>query len=149
MKSDMSGYHHARATSVRSRITALRRSLPILLLAGLFAMADPAGTSGEGLHFGLSKSEPAKDAAVAPPDELRLWFTQVPQEGSVSIRLMVAEAPVETGPAVQDPDDGRVFSVAIEDALGAGRYSIAWRGMAADGHVVRGEIPFSVVAQAQ
>ncbi len=147
MKGDVFGSASARATGARSLITAARRSVPILVLLGLFTVADPAGTSGEGLHFGVSKSEPARDAAVAPPGELRLWFTQLPQENSISIRLMAGEELVESGPAVQDPDDGKVFSVAIEDALGAGAYSIAWRGMAQDGHVVRGEIPFSVVVQ--
>jgi len=121
--------------------------LAILVLLGLFTVADPAGTNGEGLHFGLDKSVPAKDASVAPPGELRLWFTQEPQENSIVIRLMAGEELIQTEPAVQDPDDGKVFSAAIEGALGAGAYSINWRGMAQDGHVVRGEIPFSVVVQ--
>lgn len=96
------------------------------------------------LHFALSKSEPAADATVSPPAELRLWFTEAPQDNATSIRLMAGEAPVETGPATPDPDDDQVYSVAIGHTLEAGGYNIAWRSMAADGHVVRGEIPFSV-----
>lgn len=124
-----------------------RSTLLILLLAGLAIAAVPAGTGSLMYHFGLRRSVPAKDAAVAPPRELRLWFTQVPQANSIAIRLMAGEERVETALPVQDPDDGKIFSLAVEDALGAGTYTIAWRGIGQDGHVVRGGIPFSVVAR--
>ena len=111
-----------------------------LLLALLLA-----GAAGHlALHFSLSKSEPAAEAMVAPPDELRLWFTQAPQDNSMSIRLLAGDAVVETGPAIPDSEDDRVYSVAVRRTLEEGGYNIAWRAMAADGHVVRGEIPFTV-----
>ncbi len=76
-----------------------------------------------------------------------MWFTQVPQKNSTAIRLMAGEERVETGPAVQDPNDGKIFTVAVEDALEAGAYTIVWRGIGQDGHAVRGGVPFSVVAR--
>ena len=96
------------------------------------------------LHFSLSKSEPAADATVPPPEELRLWFTQAAQDNSMSVRLMAGDAVVETGPAIPDSEDATVYSVAVGRTLEKGGYSITWRAMAADGHVVRGEIPFTV-----
>ncbi len=99
------------------------------------------------LHFDVRKSEPARDSAVAPPAELRIWFTQVPQDNSMTIRLLRGDEWVETEPAMQDPDDGKIFHVAIGHALAAGAYTITWRGIGEDGHVVRGEIPFSVVTE--
>ena len=96
------------------------------------------------LHFALSRSEPAAETTVDPPEELRLWFTQAPQDKSMSIRLVAGDAVVETGPAVPDSGDDRVYSVAVGQTLEDGGYNIAWRAMAADGHVVRGEIPFKV-----
>ena len=96
------------------------------------------------IHFSLSKSEPVAEATVAPPEELRLWFTQAPQDNSTSVRLMAGDAVVETGPAIPDSEDDRVYSVAVGRTLEEGGYTIAWRAMAADGHVVRGEIPFTV-----
>lgn len=96
------------------------------------------------LHFSLSKSEPAAEATVSPPEELRLWFTQAPQNNSTSIRLLAGDAVVETGPAIPDSRDDKVYSVAIGRTLQEGGYNIAWRAMAVDGHVVRGEIPFTV-----
>ena len=96
------------------------------------------------LHFSLSRSEPAAEATVAPPEELRLWFTQAPQDNSMSVRLMAGDAVVETGPAIPDSGDDKVYGVAVGRTLEEGGYTIAWRAMAADGHVVRGEIPFTV-----
>lgn len=125
----------------------MNRRFLIPALIGLVMGAACAAVDHEALHFALSRSVPEKDTSVGPPDELRLWFTQEPQDNSLSIRLMAGEEPVETGPAVQDSDDGRVFSVAIDTALGAGDYVIAWRGLGQDGHVARGEIPFSVVLE--
>ena len=125
----------------------MKGKLVTAALLGLVMGGACAGVDHEALHFALSRSVPEKDASVAPPDELRLWFTQEPQDNSLSIRLMAGEEPVETGSVVQDPDDGTVFSVAIERALGAGDYTIAWRGLGQDGHVARGEIPFSVVVE--
>ena len=123
------------------RYTALLAGCAGLLVLGL---ALTSALDHLALHFALSKSEPAADATVSPPAELRLWFTEAPQNNSTSIRLMAGGAPVETGPAMPDSGDDKVYSVAIGHTLEAGGYHIAWRSMAADGHVVRGEIPFSV-----
>lgn len=109
-----------------------------LVLVPAGALDDPA------LHFSLSGSEPAAEATVSPPEELRLWFTQAPQDHSMSVRLMAGDAPVETGPPIAAAEDDRVYSVAVGRTLEEGGYNIVWRAMAADGHVVRGEIPFKV-----
>ena len=122
----------------RSAATSLAGSALLLVLLLTGALDHFA------LHFSLSKSEPVAEATVDPPEELRLWFTQAPQEKSTSIRLMAGDAVVETGPAISDSEDDRVYSVAVGRTLEEGGYTIAWRAMAADGHVVRGEIPFTV-----
>ena len=77
-------------------------------------------------HFALTKSSPEANTTVAPPEEVRLWFSQVPQEGSVSVRLMDAGGDlVETGGAAPDEADRRVWSVAIGHTLSAGAYTVA------------------------
>ena len=137
----------SRRSGARTRAAGARGSCLISALSGLIVVVACGALDHEAVHFELDRSVPAEDASVAPPGELRLWFTEEPQENSLSIRLIAGQGLVETEPAVQDPDDGRVFSVAIEHALDPGAYTIAWRGMGRDGHVVRGEIPFSVVVQ--
>jgi methionine-rich copper-binding protein CopC len=84
---------------------------------------------------------------VPSPSELRLWFSQVPQESSTSARIIQGDAPVDVmGGLAQDPDDPKVFAAPFTTPLAPGSYLVAWRTMAADGHVVRGEFGFSVTA---
>ena len=118
-------------------------------LAGLVAVAAAAvpfeQTATLEEHFGLKSSVPADEAVVEPPTEVRLWFTQVPQRNTTAIRLTNGggEA-VETGEVVQDAEDATSYSVALASPLAPGAYSVAWRGMAADGHVARGDFSFTV-----
>ena len=115
-----------------------------LLLPLQAALASPDVTRA---HFQLSKSSPAADAAVPSPTEVRLWFSQEPQNGTTSIRVLdAAEKPLHTGDVVRDAQDGKVHSVALHGRLAPGRYTVAWRAMGQDGHVVRGDFSFTVTA---
>lgn len=110
----------------------------------VLGLALIGGLDHRTVHFALSKSEPGADATVSPPEELRLWFTQAPQSNSMSIRLMAGDAVAETGSPTPDSEDDKMYSVRVMQTLEAGSHRITWRAMAADGHVVRGEIPFTV-----
>jgi methionine-rich copper-binding protein CopC len=119
----------------------------LLLTAGLL-LAMGATNAADLLHFGLSRSVPAADATVTTPAEVRLWFTQVAKEGSVSIRVVnAAGSAIETPPPARDEADGRVYAVALARSLAAGRYTVAWRGIGDDGHVVTGDFGFTVSAE--
>jgi methionine-rich copper-binding protein CopC len=125
----------------------MKRKLGYLVLLAVVAASYGSADAAAHLHFGLSKSAPEADAAVAEIEEVRLWFTQVPQDNSVSIRLIDAEGEaMETGDASRDAEDGKVFSVQLNGGLPTGAYTVAWRGIGDDGHVVRGDFAFSVAA---
>ena len=49
--------------------------------------------------------------------------------------------------AVPDADDPRAFVVGLHGSLPPGVYTVSWRGMGADGHVMRDTFQFTVVAQ--
>ena len=118
-------------------------SLALLMAVGA---AGPTDSTAE-YHFGLSKSAPEADASVPSPEEVRLWFTESPEDNSIAIRVInTAGDAMETGDATQDADDGKVFSVSIASALAAGTYTVAWRGIGDDGHVARGDFEFLVTA---
>ena len=105
-----------------------------------------AGVAPE--HFGLSRSMPAADATVSELDEVRLWFTQVPQENSLSVRLVDGEGElVETSELSSDPEDGRIVTMGVPGPIASGAYTVAWRGIGDDGHVVRGDFSFLVAPQ--
>ncbi len=119
-----------------------------LLLTALLVMATAAGTTRESateLHFALAKSEPEAGASVHEISEVKLWFTEEPEDGTVSIRLLDGDQEaVEAGDVMQDEHDARVFSVALPEGVPMGSYTVAWRGMGADGHVVRESFDFTV-----
>lgn len=120
----------------------------LFFVAALVFAVGAAGAAADAFHFALSRSAPAADATVASADEVRLWFTEAPEDNSIGIRLIDAdgEAVATTEPSA-DPENGAVFFVKPESALSAGRYTVSWRGIGDDGHVVRGDFGFSVSAE--
>ncbi len=121
--------------------------LSALLLVAVAGFV-PAGTTDSALHFALSKSMPEAESSIDSPPEVRLWFTEAPEDNTTSIRVVNAAGELmEAGDVTQDADDGRIFSVAIGRRLGAGAYTVAWRAIGQDGHVVREAFTFSVTQQ--
>ena len=96
-------------------------------------------------HFGLAKSVPEAESRVPPPSTIQLWFTQIPQDNSVAIRLIdpVGDL-IETGLSMQSAEDQKAFNIEVKASLGTGAYTVAWRGIGDDGHVARGDFSFSV-----
>ena len=117
----------------------------LILAAGVLLAL---GAKAADLHFALSRSLPAADATVAAPAEVRLWFTEAAQENSVGIRLMNAGGTaLETPPATRDQADAKIYALAVPRPLPAGRYTVSWRGVGSDGHVVQGNFAFTVTAE--
>lgn len=128
-----------------SVLLRLRHTLTSLAIVTIFAAAAPE-RADPALHFALARSAPAAGASVETPAEVRLWFTQEPQHETTSIRVVEAQdAGVRVGDVTQDPDDPTSFAVSLHGALPAGSYTVSWRGMGADGHVVRDTFEFTVV----
>lgn len=124
-----------------------RPTLPLAAGLALLALLQPGpAESLDRLHLQLDRSSPEADATVESPPEIRLWFSQVPQAEATSLRLIQGNEPLETGALEPDPDDPSVFAASIPEPLSPGSYTVAWRTMAADGHVVRGDFRFTVRA---
>lgn len=115
-------------------------ALSIMIISGL-AAAMPSAVP----HFALSRSAPEAGTSIESPSEIRLWFTEEPEAGTTQIRLVEAEAAgVHVMDVVQDEEDGRSFYIQLHGELAAGTYNVSWRGMGADGHVVRDAFEFTV-----
>lgn len=125
------------------------RARALILAAGLLSAVAATGKATDAaFHFALSRSVPAADATVPSPEEVRLWFTQVAQPGSVAIRLVAPGGDaVQTSDPIPDEDDGRVYHVDVATKLPAGAYTVSWRGIGDDGHIVRGDFGFNVTAE--
>lgn len=114
--------------------------------AAAAALALAAAAPPADLHLKLEKAEPAIGATVqAPPTEIRLVFSEKPNPKLTSIRLLDAsrtEIPLcEVLPDARDP---KIVATLIEKTLEPGTYTVTWRTMSADSHVVTGEFEFVV-----
>jgi copper transport protein len=127
--------------SVARGRAALRRLLPALLLAALALLLLPASPASA--HAVLVSSDPADGARVAAaPAAVRLTFDEaVSLPPDATVVLAATGQRVDEGPARLD---GRVVVVPLRSAVPAGVYSVSWRLVSADSHVVSGSIRFGV-----
>ena len=117
----------------------MKKTASALFIVAFVGVAFLVPTSWAVPHFALRTSSPEADATVTSVDAVVLTFSQVPQDGSVLIRLVdPAGDPVDVGELERDEEDGRTMSVDVPQALDPGAYSVLWRGIGDDGHVVRG-----------
>lgn len=116
------------------------------LLAALLALVAAGSTlASTRRHFALTRSVPADGSTVQEVPEVTLWFTEPPSDGTVSIRLADSEGElVQTTEAKQDPEEPTSFSVVPSSLPPVGKYTVHWRGMGDDGHVVRGTLTFTI-----
>ena len=92
-------------------------------------------------HTQLSSSAPADQATLtAAPDKLALAFSEDVRLTAVSL---VDSAGASYALGALPAKTQRTFVIAVP-ALPAGAYSVGWRAVGADTHVVSGEIHFSI-----
>jgi len=109
-----------------------------LLFLGLAFLA-----TGALAHTQLSSSVPAEQAVVtAAPDEVSLTFSTDVRITALSLKD-AADVNYELG--ALPTASQREFAIPVP-ALAAGEYTVAWRAVGADTHVVSGEIHFSIAA---
>jgi len=119
----------------------VRRNLcALVLLAAVVAFSNvtPAGA-----HAILLESNPSLKSAVTGPDvpiklrfnvridALRSRLTLIHPDGSAQALEISKQTPADT-------------LSAEATGLAAGTYRLRWQALASDGHITRGEIPFTV-----
>ncbi|HPF61443.1 MAG: copper resistance protein CopC [Gemmatimonadetes bacterium] len=115
-----------------------------VLLVGI-SILTPDRAESTDMHLRLTKSQPGKDSLLASaPTQICLWYSQEPQLRLSSVTLTGPQGAVQLGKVTQSPADSSLLVTQIEGAMVGGDYTIAWRTASADGHVIRGTIPFSV-----
>ena len=116
----------------------LLRALPLLLLAA--PAAAPA-------HSLLVRSEPGRNATVTrAPERVKLWFSERIEPAYARLSVWSeAGTQVDAGDAAVAPDDPALLSVSTP-GLGPGRYTVRFRVLSVDGHVVGSSFAFTVRA---
>lgn len=112
---------------------------------GLAALAAlPLFAGGWLFHSHLTKALPGINAEVAAPTEVRLWFSEKPEVGLSSIKLLAADSSAVAVGAAKATDDTLSFVVPVTGAMKPGRYTVQYRTAGKDGHPVRGRYGFTV-----
>jgi copper resistance protein C len=110
----------------------------------LFALLLVVPTNGWA-HAYLVKSSPVRRAVLSnAPARVVLWFNErlEAQFSQLSVWNREGEQ-VDSGDTQVGPDDPKKLSVGVPP-LPAGAYSVKFRVLSVDGHVVEAEFPFSV-----
>ena len=96
-------------------------------------------------HAYLVKSSPARRAVLSSaPERVVLWFNErlEAQFSQVSVWNQAGQQ-VDGGDHQVGPDDAKKLSVGTP-TLPAGTYTVKFRVLSIDGHVVESEFPFTV-----
>jgi methionine-rich copper-binding protein CopC len=110
----------------------------LLCLALLF----PAWAWG---HAALVKSVPAQRAVLhQSPSRIQLWFNERLEARYSAFTVTDAAGKiVETGPVTVAAEDPRSLTATVK-ILAPGRYTVRYRVLSTDGHVVQSQFSFSV-----
>jgi len=98
-------------------------------------------------HAALVRSTPAQRATVArAPERVRLWFNEPLEAKFASISVWDAQGKrIDQRDGLVGPEDPKALSVGLP-ALGPGTYTVRYRVLSVDGHVVKGAFRFTVRA---
>jgi copper transport protein len=123
----------------------MSRSLRFVLALGLFLCPARAWA-----HAHLKRSEPAAGSSVTTsPKLIRFWFSERPELSMTFISMKDATGQeFALGAPERDRRDPLLILVSVSQSLPAGRYTVAWRTAASDGHPSRGTFSFVVIATA-
>jgi methionine-rich copper-binding protein CopC len=123
----------------------MRRTVGYGLIGWILLLVVPS-TSGP--HAYLVKSSPARRAVLSgAPARVVLWFNErLEAQFSQASVWNTAGQQVDGGDVQVGPDDGKKLSVAIP-TLPGGTYTVKYRVLSVDGHIVESQFPFTVRSQ--
>jgi hypothetical protein len=112
-------------------------SVGALALVALPAWALP--------HLRLLKSAPLANAVEATsPTAISLWLSETPEPAASKITLTHGKTPIALSAIVRDTAKGTPLIAKIPKPLAKGAYTVTWKAMSKDGHVVNGTYTFRV-----
>lgn len=118
----------------------------VLAVTGVATVLLPAAAEP---HAFLVKAVPASRAALThPPARVELWFNER-LESAYSMVSVWDEAgnQVDMREVAVGPEDPKLLSVRLP-TLGPGRYTVRFRVLSVDGHIVESSYSFTVKARA-
>jgi len=117
-----------------------RRVAMAALSVGLLLVPGPTLA-----HSLLVRSQPERRATVTrPPEEVRLWFSERIEPAYARVSVWDAGGKqVDAGDATVDQADATTLAVRTP-GLRAGRYTVRYRVLSVDGHIVESSFDFTI-----
>jgi methionine-rich copper-binding protein CopC len=116
----------------------MARAAAALVLLTALALPEPVEA-----HAQLVRTSPPKRALLRdPPKQIQLWFSERLEPAYAMITVMREGAPVKVGQKTIDVNEKRL-SVQLEEPV-PGRYTVRFRVLSVDGHVVEDDFTFAV-----
>jgi methionine-rich copper-binding protein CopC len=115
--------------------------------AFLFALSVAAPLSAAHAHPRLLKATPAADSRSAEaPREIALTFNESLDVALTRVTLLRGDTQVRADSLHLAAGDDKTVVVSLGEALAPGSYTVRWQVTGDDGHPVRGEFKFEVLA---
>jgi copper resistance protein C len=96
-------------------------------------------------HAGVVKVEPGRKAVLgSSPSRIAITFSEPIEVGYASLAVFDASGREQPHGKIEVAGDDRKRLVLPVDALGPGAYTVKYRALSLDGHVVSGEYGFRV-----
>jgi len=121
--------------------------LAIRAVLTFVALSIAAPVSAARVHPRLVKSTPAADSRSAQaPLAVALSFNETLDLELTRVTILRGEAQVSPDSVHLAAGDNKTVVAVFGSALAAGRYTIRWQVTGADGHPVRGQFSFEILA---
>jgi copper resistance protein C len=92
----------------------------------------------------VKSSPPARETLAEAPTRVDLWFNERLEPAYSRVSVVNGQGVrVDLGIATVSPDDAKRLSVSLP-TLGPGRYTVHYRVLSVDGHVVESSLDFTI-----
>jgi methionine-rich copper-binding protein CopC len=129
--------------------TVSKLILTVAAIGAIGIAATRSASAATFFHVKLLKAAPGpNDTVHAAPTAVKLWFSEAPELAVTTIKLRGAGGDVKLGtPRVEQERaaDGKTSSpvvVPIQSTLAPGAFTVTWRTMSKDSHVMSGTYRF-------
>lgn len=125
-----------------------KRAFARVILIMAFALGAPVTSAFA--HSMLVKAEPPRRAVLTKsPHQVRLWFNEKIEGDYASLVVLDAKKqPITDLKPTLSPDDQKSIVLPLPE-LSPGKYSVKFRVLSVDGHVVESSFDFTVKGEAQ
>lgn len=122
----------------------------VILAAAAMTIALSTAVPSALAHSMLVKAEPPRRAVIAKaPEHVRLWFNEEIEGDYASLVVLDAEKhPVTEAKPQLVQDDPKSIVLPLPE-LAPGKYSVKFRVLSVDGHVVESSFDFTVKGKVQ